>query len=65
MREGSGMDKIMGFYISPVLMCFIMFVSVMHFRNHLCISMSPKIPKEIFANKLYTNKQHYMKVSFT
>ena len=65
MREGLGMDKFLGFYISPDLMCFIMFVSLMHFLNHLCIFMSPKILKEIFANKLYTNKQHYMKVSFT
>ena len=49
MREGLGMDKIMGFYISPHLMFSITFVSVMHFHNHLCISISPKILKEIFA----------------
>ena len=48
-REGLGMDKIMGFYISPDLMFSITFVSVMHFHNHLCISISPKILKEIFA----------------
>ena len=48
-REGFGMDKIMGFYISPDLMFSITFVSVMNFHNHLCISISPKIVKEIFA----------------
>ena len=50
MLEGLGMDKIMGFFISPDLMFFITFVSVMHIHNHLCISISPKIPKEIFAD---------------
>ena len=49
-REGLGMDKIMGFYISPDLMFSITFVSVMHFHNNLCISISPKILKEIFAS---------------
>ena len=49
--EGLGMDKIMGFYISPYLMFAITFFSVMHFHNHLCISISPKILKEIFAEK--------------
>ena len=48
-QEGLGMDKIMGFYISPHLMFSITFISLMHFHNHLCISISPKILKEIFA----------------
>ena len=48
-REGLGMDKIMRFYISPDLMFSITFVSVMNFHNHLCISISPKILKELFA----------------
>ena len=52
-REGLGMDKIMGFYISPDLMFSITFVSVMHFHNQLCISISPKILKEIFATPSY------------
>ena len=43
------MDKIMGFYISPDLMFSMTFVSVMHFHNHLCISIPTKILKEIFA----------------
>ena len=30
-------------------MFYITFISVMHFHNHLCISISPKILKEIFA----------------
>ena len=38
-RESLGIDKIMGFYISPHLMFSITFVFVMHFHNHLCISM--------------------------
>ena len=46
------MDKIRGFYISPRLMFSITFFSVMHFHNHLCISISPKILKEIFAKYL-------------
>ena len=45
-REGLGMDKIISFYISPDLMFSITFVSVMHFHNHLCISISLKILKE-------------------
>ena len=49
MRDGLGMDKIMGFYISPHLMFSITFVFVMHFHNYLCISISPKILKEMFA----------------
>ena len=53
-REGLGMDKIMGFYISSDLMFSIPFVSVMHFNNHLCISISPKILKEIFAGSPLT-----------
>ena len=53
MREGLGIDKIMGFYISPDLMLSITFVSVMHFHNHLCISISPKILKEISAACCY------------
>ena len=48
-REGLGMDKVMGFYKSSDLMFSITFVSVMHFHNHLCISISPKILKEIVA----------------
>ena len=44
-----GWIKLRGFYISPHLMCFITFVFVMHFHNYLCISISPKILKEIFA----------------
>ena len=47
--EGLGMDKIMGFYISSGLMFSITFVSVMHFHDHLCISISPEILKEFFA----------------
>ena len=47
-REGLGMDKIMGFYISPDLRFSITFVSVMHFHNHLCFSISPKTLKEFF-----------------
>ena len=43
------MDRIMGFYISPHLMFSITFVFVMHFHNHLCIFLSPKILKEIIA----------------
>ena len=50
-REGLGMAKIMGFSISPDLMFSITFVPVMHFHNHLCTSISPKILKEIFAKK--------------
>ena len=49
MRDGLGMDKIMGFSIFPHLMFSITFVSVMHFHNYLCISISPKVLKEIFA----------------
>ena len=49
MWQGLGMDKIMGFYISPYLMFSIMFASVRHFHNHLYISISPIIIKEIFA----------------
>ena len=45
------MDKIMCFYIFPPLMFFIMFVFVMHFHNHLCISISHTILKEMFAEK--------------
>ena len=52
-REGLRMNKIMGFYISPDLMFFITFVSVMHFHNHLYISISPKIINEIFAPSSY------------
>ena len=48
-REGLGMNKIIAFYISPDLMFSITLFSVMHFHNHLCISISPKILKEIFA----------------
>ena len=48
-REGLGMDKIMGFYISPDLMFSITFVSVMHFHNHLCISILPEVLKEFFV----------------
>ena len=48
-REGLGMDKFIGFYISPYLMFPITFASVMHFHNHLSISLSSKILKEIFA----------------
>ena len=48
-REGLGMDKIIGFYISPDLMFSITLVTVMHFHNYLCISISVKILKEIFA----------------
>ena len=47
--KGLGMDKVMGFYISPDLMFSIIFFSVMHFHDHLCISISPKILIEIFA----------------
>ena len=57
MQEGLGMDKIMGFYYSPHLMFSITFVSVMHFHNHLCISISPQILKEIFA-KVMNAKCH-------
>ena len=53
MREGLGMDKIMLSYISPDLMFSITLISVMHFHNHLCNSISPKILKEIFAIFLY------------
>ena len=55
-REGLGMDKIMGFSISPDLMFSITFVSVIHFHNHLCISTSPKILKEIFAHFSFSPK---------
>ena len=48
-REGFGMDKIMGFYISPHLMFSITFFSVMNFHNHLRISISPKIQEDFFA----------------
>ena len=44
-----GWINFLGFYISPHLMFSITFVSVMHFHNQICISISPKIPKEIFA----------------
>ena len=47
-REGLGMDEIMGFNISPDLMYSITFVSDMRFHYHLCISISPKIQKRIF-----------------
>ena len=50
MREGLWMDKVMGFYISPDLMFSITLVSVMRFHNYLCISISPKILKDIFAS---------------
>ena len=43
------MDKVMGFYISPYLMLSIMFFSVMHFHDHLCISISPKNNQKMFA----------------
>ena len=49
-----GWIKLRGFYISPHLMCSITFVFVVHFNNYLCISISPKILKEIFAIKNYT-----------
>ena len=39
----------MGFYISPHLMFSITFVSVMHFHNNFCISITTKIIKEIFS----------------
>ena len=52
-QEGLGTDTIMGFYISSDLMFFITFVSVMHFHNHLYISISPKIINEIFAPSSY------------
>ena len=48
-QEGLGMDKGMGFFISHNLMFSITFFSVMHFHNHLCISISPEILKEFFA----------------
>ena len=48
-REGLGMHNIIGFYISPDLMFSITLVYVMHFHNHLCIFISPKKLKEIFA----------------
>ena len=51
MRDGLGMDKIMGFYISFDLIFSITFVSVMYFHNHSSISISPKILKEIFAQE--------------
>ena len=51
MREGLGMDKFMGFHISPYLMFSIRYASVMHFHNNLCISISPKLLKEISAEK--------------
>ena len=54
-REGLGMDKIMGFYISPHLMFSLTFVSVMHFHSHLCISITPKILTEIFAKETFPN----------
>ena len=54
MREGLGMDKIMRFYISPDLIFSITVVSVKHFHNHLCIFISPKVLKEIFAKLAYT-----------
>ena len=52
-REDLGMDKIMGFYISPDFIFSITFVTLMHFRNLLCISISHKILKEIFAGYPY------------
>ena len=48
-REGLGLNKIMVFYISPYSMFSIMFASVMHFHNHLWISLSLTIVKEFFA----------------
>ena len=50
-REGLGMDKIMGFYIFPDFIFSIIIIYVMLFHNHLCISNSPilKILKEFFA----------------
>ena len=48
-REGLGMDKVIGLYISPDLMFSITCVSVLHFHNHLLVSISPKILKEVFA----------------
>ena len=50
-----GLDKIMGFFISPDFIFSITYVSVMHFHNHLCMSISHKILKEIFANLLITD----------
>ena len=44
-----GWIKLWVFYISPDLMFYITFVSGMHFHNHLSVSISPKILKEIFA----------------
>ena len=52
-REGLGMDKIMGFYIFPDFMFSITFFSVMHFHNHLCISISPKNAKINCCHILY------------
>ena len=53
------MDKIMGFYISPDLMFSITFVSVMHFHNHLCMSISPKILKEILPKYPQLYRSYY------
>ena len=55
MLEGLGMDKIMGFYISPDLMfplhLYLLCISIYAFMHfHLCISISPKILKDIFAD---------------
>ena len=52
MREGLGMAEIMGLYISPHLMFSITLVSVMHIHDFLCISISPEILKEIFAEEI-------------
>ena len=41
----------MDFHISSDLMFSIMFVSLMHFHNHLCISISTQILKEMLAKK--------------
>ena len=48
-REGQGMDKIMGFYISPDLMFSTTFFFVIYFHNHLCISISPKIHNQLLC----------------
>ena len=53
MREALWMDKIMGLYIFPHLMFSILFVSVMHFHNHLCFSISPKILKKCLPDKWF------------